>query len=457
MPKLTERTIATAKPREKPYRLSDGDGLLLEVRPGGAKAWTLRFMRDGKRRDMSLGSYPTIGLAEARAKVREARGSIESGTDPIDARQRLREAARAEALAAEAVLAEKAANSFRAIAEEYIAIRRSGWTSQRTYDSWRWSMDSYILPQIGDIAVAELSREDVIGVLRQVWQSMPKNARKFQQRIGQIIGFAMARSLRTMANPATSEVLRLSEVFPEQPSQGRQPSLDWQRVPAFLAQLDDMDGIAALALRWTVLTALRSTEVREARWSEFDLAHRLWTIPGYRMKGGKRDRSLPHRVPLSDQVLALLGRVASQASGSSVQDLTRHAALQGQALLFPSSKPDRPLSDAAMSACIKRMNEVPEGQPMPWVSPEGRAVVPHGFRSSFRTWVDDNRPGDGDAAEAALAHRDANQVRAVYRRGDHLTARVELMQAWADYCTRKKAEVVPLPRTRKRSEGTGEA
>ena len=203
--------------------------------------------------------------------------------------------------------------------------------------------------------------------------------------------------------------------LPALPGGRKQPSLPWQKAPAFVQALDGMEGLAPLALRFCILTALRSGEVRGARWSELSFhGGAVWTVPGERMKGKKAADVQPHRVPLSPAAVAVLARAYEAVTGTSAkpEDIPLLAPLMGETLIFPSSKRTTPLSDMALSAVVRRMNENrPEGAPAPWRDADGREAVPHGFRATFRTLVDDTRPGEADAAEKALAHEDANQVR----------------------------------------------
>jgi integrase len=226
--------------------------------------------------------------------------------------------------------------------------------------------------------------------------------------------------------------------LPALPGGRRQPSLPWARLPAFMAALDKRPGLAPLALELLVLTALRSGEVRQARWSwlTFDGIPTL-TVPGETMKGKKAADVQPHRVPLSDPVLETLARAYAQANGTGANAaaLPQLAPLMRDALIFPSAKRTTPLSDMALSAVMRRMNaDKPEDAPSPWRDPDGRDAVPHGFRATFSTWVDDTRPEEREAAEKALAHEISNRVSGAYRRSDLFDRRVLLMRDWADHC-----------------------
>lgn len=432
MANLTERAIAAAKPRDAVYRLSDGKGLLLQVRPGGGKSWAYRFMLRGKRRDMGLGAYPEIGLAEARRLAQDASRLAERGTDPLDA---ARDAAKA-AEAAAAAAAAREERTFRAVAEMLVKAQAPGWSSDKTLASWRLTLDKHAYPVLGSLPIEDVAREDVIRALETVWVQQPATAKKLQRRIAAVLDYAAANGWRSAANHATGRVLRITKALPKPPPSKRQPSLPWARVPAFLAASEKMEGLACLALRFGILTCVRSAELRFATWAELDLKGRVWTIPAARMKGGRAHEMAPHRVPLSDAAMAVIGRMAALLCGEPKEgdDLHAFAKAQGDAFLFPAPRGGA-FSDATLGACVKRLNEAAEKAGTPqWLDVDGRAAVPHGFRRSFRSWVDDTRPSEGEAAEKALAHEEPNAVRAAYRGSDMLEQRRPLMEAWGRFC-----------------------
>jgi integrase len=203
-------------------------------------------------------------------------------------------------------------------------------------------------------------------------------------------------------------------------------------MPAFLAALAERGGMAAQALRFAILTAARSGEVRGMTWREVDLAARAWTVPAARMKAGRA-----HLVPLSAAALAVL-------------DAVRPLATAPDALVFPGGRAGRPLSDMALSMLLRGMcrDGLAEGEPPRWRDAEGRAVVVHGFRSTFRDWAGEMRPEGREVVERALAHTIRDKAEAAYARSDLLERRRGLMEAWGAFCTRAPAEVVALPAAR---------
>lgn len=451
---LDVKTIEALRKRATPYRVSDGGGLLLEVKPSGAKVWFCRLTVDGKRRDMGLGGYPAVPLREARQKAADARKLAEAGQDPIAAREAEAEARKAARAAEAEAAALSAARTFDAVTEACIRAQAPGWKNARTPAIWRATFKRHVFPTLGDMPVAEIDRAAVLRALEGVWTSRPGIARKLVQRIGTVLRYAAAHGMRANDNPADVRILRHAGLS-ALPGGRKQPSLPWQRMPAFMAALDKMPGLAPLALRLAILTALRSTEIRCARWSEISFdGGAVWTVPGERMKGKKAADVLPHRVPLSPAAVETLARAYTVATGTTATaaDLAKLVPLRGDALIFPSATLTTPLSDMALSAVIRRMNDArPKGAPLPWRDPDGRGAVPHGFRATFSTWVDDTRPAEREAAERALAHEIGNKVSAAYRRSDLFDRRAPLMEAWAAHCLASPAAAAAVPLRRRKA------
>lgn len=431
---LDARTVDAAKPRAATYRLSDGGGLLLEVRPTGAKVWLCRLMVAGKRRDMGLGGYPIVSLKQAREKAAAVRQQAAGGLDPVTERKRQdreREAARKAA-------AETQARTFRAVAQRFIAAEARSWKTSKTAVMWTGSLERWAFPALGEMPVAEIDRAAVLRAVEPVWTTRPVTGRKVLRRIGTVLRYAAAHGWRANDNPADARMLRHAGLL-ALPGGRKQPSLPWARLPAFWRALDTVDGLGAAALRMLILTALRSGEVRQARWSwlAFDGTPTL-TVPGEVMKGRRTADVQPHRVPLSPAALDVLARAHAEANGThaSAAELPKLAALARDALIFPSATRRTPISDMTISAVLRRMNGArPEGQPAPWRDADGREAVPHGFRATFSTWFDDTRPEEREAAERALAHEVGNQVSRAYRRSDLFDRRITLMRDWARHCT----------------------
>ncbi|MFZ4410927.1 MAG: tyrosine-type recombinase/integrase, partial [Paracraurococcus sp.] len=312
---LDVKTLDAMKPREAPFRVSDGGGLLLEVRPTGAKVWLCRVMVGDKRRDMGLGGYPAVSLKEAREKADAARKAARNGVDPIAERERVAAALVAEREAAEAAKA----RTFKAVAEACISAQAPGWKNDRTADLWRTSLDNYAYPTLGKLPVAAVDREAVLAAVDHVWRTRPATGRKVLRRIGTVLRYAAAKGWRANDNPADARMLRHAGL-PALPGGRHQPSLPWRKLPAFMVALDTMPDLAPLALRFAILTALRSGEVRGARWSELSFdGGAVWTVPGERMKGTKAAEVKPHRVPLSPAAVATLARAYAEVTGTAAK------------------------------------------------------------------------------------------------------------------------------------------
>jgi len=447
---LDAKTVEAAKPKPQPYRLSDGRNLLLLVLPSGAKVWVCRITIDGKRHDIGLGGYPDVTLAQARQKASAIRQKVRAGIDPIEER----EAARREREAARKAAEEAQARTFRAVAEACIQSQAPGWRARKTAVMWRGSLERWAYPEIGDMPVADIDKHAVMRAISAVWRARPATAKKVLRRIGTVLRFAAAHGWRANDNPADARMLRHMGL-PAPPGGRSMPSLPWARLPAFWAALDRVEGMGAAALRFAILTALRSKEVRLARWSWLDFSGPVptLTVPGEVMKGKRSADVQPHRVPLAPAALEVLARAYREANGlpCTVAELPQRAALAGDSLIFPSARPGRPISDMTMSAVLRRMNaDRPRGAPPPWRDADGREAVPHGMRSAFSTWTDDVHPAEREAAEKALAHEVANKVSGAYRRSDLFERRVSLMAAWAKHVAsalRTEApEVKTLPR-----------
>jgi integrase len=428
MGKLTAVAVRAAKhdPRKgvRPIRVGDGDGLYLQVARGDTKSWLFRYMLFGKSREMGLGPVgdPPHGVPLTRARVLagEARALLRERRDPL----RERQAAHAARRRAETEAGER---TFRAAAMAVADSRRAGWRSAKHAAQWLATLEIYAYPIIGDLPVADIDSERVLQVLRPIWERIPQTASRLRQRIEAVLDAARLRGWRAGENPARWKG-HLSGALPPPQKVKRvlhHPALAWPEIGAFLAALSKRQGPAAQALRFAILSAARVGEVRGARWREMDLEAKLWVVPADRMKASRT-----HRVPLSLSALTVL---------AEVMPLMKHP----DDLVFPGWRHGRPLSDRAVSEVVRRMNKGGnESAPPRWRDAEGRAVVPHGFRSTFRDWAGETRPEGREVVEAALAHTIKDKAEAAYARSDLLEKRRPLMNAWAEQCTHLPAEVM---------------
>jgi len=420
----------------RPSTVCDGGGLYLQITPSNSKSWIFRFRRKGKSREMGLGSADPDGrsgpsLAQARIKAAEAKKLLQSGIDPIKERDRIqRELTQAEQRGRE--------QTFRKAAEGCMAAKRDGWKNKKHAQQWEMTLKIYAYPILGDMDVAEIYVNDVLAVLKPIWGTVPESASRLRQRIEAVLDYAAApaRQWRSTENPARwrgvleHELPKKSKVRPVR----HHPSLPHEEVNAFISSMAEHTGMAAQALMLMILTACRSNEVLGATWAEINEEKAVWTIPAKRMKGGR-----VHRVPLSPQALSVL-REAKAAYG-----------WQGS-LVFPSPRTGTVLSDMALSQLVRGMafDGLEEGAPPRWRDPEeeNRAIVPHGFRATFKGWTRVKGYAD-HMSEIALAHNDKNKTRAAYARDDMLEERRPMMDAWARYCTNGPATILAMPRVQR--------
>ncbi len=369
----------------KPGRHGDGGGLYLLVSNTGAKSWLLRIQRDGKRRDIGLGSVRDVTLAEAREAATATRKLVRQGVDPVAERKRDAEIP-----------------TFRKVAGMVHAENAPSWKNDKHAAQWFSSLEAYAFDDIGDAPVSEIEAGDIRDTLAKIWLTKPETARRVRQRIGSVLDFAFAKGWRNAEAPMRS----ITKALPNQPKgQAHHAALPWHEVPGFVAKMPGTLSAGEnvlLAIEFVTLTACRSGEVRGARWNEIDYDNSLWTIPANRMKAGK-----VHRVPLSARCLEILGRMT---------ELRRSRANDG--LIFEGGKPGKPLSDMTLTMPLRRA---------------GIGATLHGFRSSFRDWCAEATDTPREIAEACLAHAVRNRVEAAYARTDHLDRRRDVMARWSDF------------------------
>lgn len=382
-------------------------GLYLQVADTGARSWVLRVMIAGKRRDMGLGGYPDVSLAQAREKAQEKRNAASEGRDPIEERRAARSALRA---------SRAAALTFEQCAAAYIAAQEAGWRNAKHAQQWRNTLETYAYPVFGSLLAGDIALPHVLAVLEPIWRTKTETASRLRGRIELVLDWAAARGYREGLNPARWRG-HLDKLLPRPSKVAKaehHEALAVGEVGAFMQRLRAADGMGARALEFAILTAARSGEVRGAPWSEIDLKAGAWTVPGERMKAG-----VEHRVPLSKAALELL------------RALPR---LAGTDLVFPSPRGGQ-LSDMTLTAVLRRM-EV--------------AAVPHGFRSTFRDWASERTNYPNEMCEMALAHTIGNKAEAAYRRGDMFEKRRQMMDDWAAFCAAPdhRGDVIPMKRNR---------
>lgn len=385
-----------------------GNGLSLLVKPrpqgGVTKSFVQRVRIDGKPHNRGLGPYPDVSLQEARFMAKEGarkvrrhrvRGALDkllSGqVDPI-------------MTAPVMVSAPVQTVLFRDAAEAVMKINAENWKpGGQSWHQWQQSLETYAYPVIGDKAVSAVTSADVMRILTPIWNEKRETAGRVKQRIKAVMDWSVAQGLR-----ADNPVAAVAAALPKNGVKVQHhAALPWADLPAALVKVRESTArlSSRLAFEFLTLTALRSGEVRGARWTDFDADSATLTIPAERMKTGKE-----HRVPLSKQAVACL----VEAGNELMQD--------GQGLIFPGST-GKPLSDMALTMILRRM-EIP-------------ATV-HGMRSTFRDWCAENSDVPREIAEHALAHVEGSAAELAYRRTDYLARRRELMQDWADFVCQAK-------------------
>lgn len=374
-------------------------GLYLYVNEAQGRSWVLRAVIGGKRKHLGLGGYPSVTLAQARERAREARQQVVKGIDPIHERK----------AAASALRAQQATRrTFKEVASAYIAFQEPAWKNPKHRKQWTSTLEAYAFPIVGQLSVDSITEHHVIAVLEPIWSTKSETASRLRGRIESILDWARVRGHREGENPARWKG-HLDKIFPAQ-SQIRQvrhfQAMSVAATPAFMKRLAEQLGTSAQALRFLILTATRSGEVRGAAWNEIDFDQAVWTIPAFRMKA-KRE----HRVPLSDAALEV------------IQEARCRPSLSPSNLIFSNQKGGL-LSDMSLTALMRRMKV---------------DAVPHGFRSTFRDWVGELTQFPSDLAEMALAHVLPNKTEAAYRRGDALEKRRVMMDAWALHCLTKNS------------------
>lgn len=389
-------------------------GLMIQITPTGSASWILRTTYAGKRREYGLGSYrrkdgrsgetPQVSLSKARSEAEKIVDAMGEGSDPVATRR----------------AAKDHRTTFREAAKAYIAKERSGWRNDKHAGQWESTLERWVYPKIGDTPVEAVDLDAVEGVLIQpvkgasnapLWTARHVTARRVRQRIEHVLDYATAKKQRGLDNPARVTG-PLAKLLPKISKAAKKPknhaSLPYVDAPAFMADLRSRAGVAAQALQFLIYTAARSGEVRHATWDEIDLDARLWRIPADKMKAEE-----PHDVPLSGAAIAILTRIPEHKR-------------KPDEYVFPSAKRDdetgrfKAMSDMTLAAVLKRMKHTD--------------ITVHGFRSTFRTWAEDQTTYSREVKESALAHTiGESDTERAYLRTKYLPPRTKLMDDWAAY------------------------
>jgi integrase len=393
MARIRVLTALKIKQNLKPGMYADGLGLYLKVRPGDSKSWIFRYRTGGRLRDMGLGPFHTVSLAEAREKAEVCRAMRLKGLDPLGERLKEHQAKTIEA--AEAI-------TFQKCAETYIATHKDGWKNSKHAHQWTATLQTYVYPIFNDQPVAAIDDALVLKVLQPIWKDKNETASRIRGRIERILDWARVMKYRTGDNPARwkghldhllSKRSRMATIV-------HHAALPIDETPSFIQILQREEAVVARAFEFCILNATRTGETLGMRWNEYDEKAQLWTVPGNRMKAGR-----DHRIPLAKRSQFILAEMQEIRTSDFV---------------FPGGVKERPLSSMAFLMLLRRL--------------ERHDITAHGFRSTFRDWAAERADFPSEVVEMALAHTISNKVEAAYRRGDLLDKRRQLAETWAAFC-----------------------
>ena len=385
----------------KPGVYLDGGGLRFRVYPNKTRLWVMRIVAGGRRRDISLGAFPTIQLADARSRADAIRKAVAEGRDPATEKRTAKATA-----AHQTSPRDDERPTFEHSWLAFWAAKEPQLSNGKHRDQWVTTMQTYVLPHIGRRPVADVTPSEIIELLKPIWHAKEETARRVLQRVDAVFMSAITRQLRERVSPCAGVARELGS---RRVSRAHYAALPHGEVPAFITRLRKRSGPLAsrLAFEFLVLTATRSGETRGAMWTEMDLPGRCWTIAADRMK-----TRVEHIVPLSDRAVAILGEAKAEHGDSG--------------LCFPNAK-GKPFSDMVFTKALRDMAL-------------GDRATAHGFRTAFKVWAAESGVRD-EVSEAALAHTDPNKVRAAYRRTNFIEDRRPLMQAWCNFISLQEKPV----------------
>lgn len=386
---LNAAWIARAKPKDKPYKLSDRDGLYLFIKPSGSRYWRMNYRFEGSQRTIAFGRYPEVPLVDARERLRDARALLAKGIDPVDH-------AKLERIADSMA----ATHTFKAVADEWVEKARLEKRAAMTIKKYEWQL-GLVMPSLGKRPIAKITTHEVLLALKKIERTQKfYTAVSVRATCSRVFRFAIATA---RAERDVCSELRGALVTPKVVH--RAAITTPKEAGALMRSIEEYDGdaVTRIALRLLPHLFVRPGELRHAEWREFDFDRRVWVIPEYKMKMRR-----PHSVPLSRQAIEIIREIEHDAAFSP--------------LLFPSLRTrDRPMSDNTINAALRRMGFGKE------------EMTAHGFRAMAATLLNEMGLWNADAIERQLAHADGNAVRKAYTRGQYWDERVRMMQHWSDH------------------------
>jgi integrase len=407
------RTLNRLKPlavekAKTPGRHADGGGLYLIVKPGPRRSWAFIYRRGAKTTELGLGSTSDVSLISARAEATELREVLSRGGDPRAHRERKRQAK---------ALEDARSITFEAAARNYHDRHKAAWHSAWYVKSWLRVLELHAFPDIGKLGVGAIDLAAVKKVLEPIWYDKPRTAQLVRANVESVLNFAQAEGQRTGDNPARWDLLKHS--LPARKgarTAGHYRALGYADMPALLKDLEKLDVISAVCMRFTILTVARTKESTSCRWPDVDLTARTRAVQI--LKGGQ---AWQHLVPLSDQTIELLNGLMVEGKPTSEW-------------VFPARNRRGHLGTSAMLDLLGRMG---------W----NAKTTTHGIRAAFKTWATERTNYAREVVELCLSHVQGDPLERAYQRGDIIGKRRQLMQDWADYCEhgeRTAGNVVPL-------------
>ena len=375
---------------------SDGDGLRLRVDKNNNKNWVFRYSMFGKSKDMGLGKFPIVTLNDARQKLVNAKKIIYEGKDPIKLKKEKQ------------IELKRKSITFKKIRDEFIETFQVEWSNSKHKNQWINTLKTYADPIIGDLAPSEIKTHHVLSILKPIWSSKHETASRVRQRLERIFSYCIASDFMDRPNPASLKD-NLEFLLPKVSkslSVQHLRSLDYQGLPFLIPKLINPHTTPSLALALLITTACRTNEVIGSTWNEINLKDKVWVIPAHRMK-----MRLEHTVPLNDLALRVLNLIEKNNASP---------------FIFLNAKKTTHICNNTMRYFL--MKNLPD---------YFKDTVPHGFRSSFRNWAEENHNYSRRAVELCLAHANKNKVEKAYLRSNLLSKRIEIMNEWNKFLTSK--------------------
>lgn len=388
---LTQKVIQNIT---TPGKYQDKYGLALRVSPKGSKAWIVRYTFDGERRDDGLGKFPDVSLAEARETAMAIRLSARKGIDPRADRERAKEVA-------------NSAFTFEDDANAFIERHRHDWSTEHAHQ-WEASFRDHVYPIIGKKAVCIIDTKIVLSVLDPIWRTKSVTARRVRNRIERVLDYSKTLGHRDGENPARWRGHLQNVMTKFTPAPTPLESMSYIALPGFMRRLEDEDSRAARCLQFLILTGCRTSEAMGALWSEIDWEHSIWRIPAERMKGKEE-----HEIPLSQAALTVLKEVGTRGKSDYI---------------FANRNYTGEMANNTLRRLMEKL---------------GEPYTVHGFRATFRTWLQEKTDFSNELCETALAHVVGNITQRAYTRGKQLEKRRPMMDKWARFAVERMQPPVP--------------